>query len=284
MAQLGSSGKAHIGVVTVAFGLVFIPLPVFSAAEKNIRIFGDQKRWYALKAQPSFLPRIPNPWREKRQNGSSNQHEALLQRHPSNDCAILSRNEEEFFLMFLNLLFRKRQGPGRRFRTLDPLWPAHSRASSAHHHPGYGTNYRKQPLAGLWENGKCATNATVFFKNFCFPESFDNPASAPAGVCHAVWPGILAETWASTTSNLFGPMLGLLATCAERCSMAIHESSPQQQFPLELLMLLHASSSKLRKIAEMGISFDESTQQQLQPCRHCSCCRKLGSQRDEWDC
>lgn len=36
----------------------------------------------------------------------------LLQRHSSDGCAVLARNEEQFFFLLLNLPFRKRQGPG----------------------------------------------------------------------------------------------------------------------------------------------------------------------------
>lgn len=63
---------------------------------------------------------------------------------------------------------------------------------------GYGisaTIWDMPPTMGsnLCENEECATNVMDFFKNFCFPEIFDNPASAPAGLWQAVWPGILAE-------------------------------------------------------------------------------------------
>lgn len=139
-----------------------------------------------------------------------------LQRHSSDDCAVLARNEEQFFFLLLNLPFRRRQGPGR-WKISNSRPTVASTQHSLHARPPSGIChqcYRKQLLAGLWENGKHATNATVFFKNFCFPESFANPASAPASVCGAVWLGILAETWVSAMPSLLSPMPGLLATRA----------------------------------------------------------------------
>lgn len=115
--------------------------------------------------------------------------------------------------------------------------------------------YRKQLLAGLWENGKrySATNATVFFKNFCFPESFANPASAPASVCQAVWLGILAETWGSAMPNLLSPVPGLLATHAG----VMQRGSPWELTAAEIFLWRFewsaACMSQPRSLEVMGI-------------------------------
>lgn len=149
----------------------------------------------------ALLPsHIPDAWREKRQNSSSSQHEALLQRHCGKDCAPLAemKNNYSFCCWTFSSGKDMYQGDERSWTLC---------ASSI-----YATISDMPPIIGsnLCENEECATNAMVFFKNFCFPEKFDNPASTPAEVWQAVWPGILAEMW-----NLFSPMHGLLATHVE---------------------------------------------------------------------